>query len=80
MKSDSNLRPRARQNVIFEHGYLLAKLGRNRVTLVVDNSAGEIETPNDISGIVYNSRDSFQLSLVKELKDAGFSVSADALI
>ena len=41
---------RARQNVVFEHGYLIAKLGRKNVcALVRDN----IEVPNDISGIVY---------------------------
>ena len=41
---------RARQNVIFEHGYLIGKLGRNRVCALVKD---EIETPNDISGVVY---------------------------
>ncbi len=43
-------RNRARQNVIFEHGYLIAKLGRERVCALV---ISDIETPGDISGIVY---------------------------
>ena len=41
---------RARQNVVFEHGYLIGKLGRNNVCALVK---GDIELPNDISGIVY---------------------------
>lgn len=32
---------RARQNVVFEHGYLIAKFGREKVTAIVK---GEIET------------------------------------
>jgi len=43
-------RNRARQNVVFEHGYLMARIGRNNVCALVK---GEIETPSDISGIVY---------------------------
>ena len=45
---------RARQNVVFEHGYLMAKLGRKNVCALVK---GEIETPNDISGVVYVALD-----------------------
>lgn len=41
---------RARQNVVFEHGYLIGKLKRERVMAIVK---GELETPNDISGVVY---------------------------
>jgi hypothetical protein len=43
---------RCRQNVIFEMGYFLAKLGRKggRVILLYK---GEIELPSDISGLVY---------------------------
>lgn len=44
------LNARARQNVVLEHGYLMAKLGRRRVAALVK---GRIETPNDISGVVY---------------------------
>jgi predicted nucleotide-binding protein len=43
---------RCRQNVIFEMGYFLAKLGRKggRVILLYK---GEIELPSDISGLIY---------------------------
>ncbi|UPW19572.1 nucleotide-binding protein [Agarivorans sp. TSD2052] len=68
-------RDRARQNVVFEHGYLMAKLGRENVCSLVKPG---IETPNDISGVVYVELDSFgawKNSVVKELKACGYSIS-----
>jgi predicted nucleotide-binding protein len=65
---------RARQNVVFEHGYLMAKLGRKNVCALVK---GEIETPNDISGVVYVPLDSlgaWKLEVNKELKVCGYKV------
>ena len=59
---------RARQNVVFEHGYLIGKLGRNNVCALIK---GDIELPNDISGIVYiqlDSNGSWKIPLAKELK------------
>lgn len=63
-----NLRSRARQNVVFEHGYLIAKLGRMRVMAFVK---GDIETPTDISGVLYVNLDPnsvWKSELTKELK------------
>lgn len=65
---------RARQNVVFEHGYLMAKLGRENVCALVK---GEIETPNDISGVVYVGLDdpgAWKIEINKELKVCGYSV------
>lgn len=79
-KSDATPHPRARQNVVFEHGYFLGHLGRSKVSAFVK---GEIETPNDISGVVYTSLDdagAWKMSLLKELKAAGYSVNVDSLI
>lgn len=53
-KDEKDEHPRARQNVVFEHGYLIAKLGRSRVTALVK---GKVETPGDISGVVYTNMD-----------------------
>lgn len=67
---------RARQNVVFEHGYLMAKLGRENVCALVQ---GDIETPNDISGVVYVTLDSsgaWKLEVLKELKACGYVVAA----
>ncbi len=65
---------RARQNVVFEHGYLMAKLGRENVCALVK---GEIETPNDISGVVYVGLDQFggwKTEVSKELKACGYTI------
>ncbi|WP_137842749.1 nucleotide-binding protein [Bacillus sp. 2SH] len=78
-KNDNELQIRARQNVVFEHGYLIAKLGRSNVcALVKDN----IEKPNDISGVVYVNYDSgtgWHNELFKELKNAGYDLDANKL-
>ena len=65
---------RARQNVVFEHGYLIAKLSRQRVAALVK---GSVETPNDISGVVYVSMDAagtWKEELDTELRSAGYSI------
>jgi len=66
---------RARQNVVFEHGYLIAKLSRSRVTALVK---GNVETPNDISGVVYVGMDAagnWESELDTELKDCGYTIN-----
>lgn len=78
--ADSEPQPRARQNVVFEHGYFLGRLGRSKVSAF---KKGDIETPNDISGVLYTPLDdsgAWKMSLLKELKAAGYSVNSDALL
>ncbi len=73
-RGELNSRYRARQNVVFEHGYLIARLGRKRVAAMVK---GHVETPNDISGVVYVSMDdggSWKDTIRLELKQAGYNV------
>lgn len=74
------LKARARQNVIFEHGYFIGRLGRPRVSaLLVDG----VEAPNDISGVVYidlDLRGAWKIDLAKELKEAGYTVEPSALM
>lgn len=55
-KNEVELRSRARQNVVFEHGYLSAKLGREKVVALVEDG---VEQPSDITGIVYISIDEY---------------------
>lgn len=65
-------RYRARQNVVFEHGYLIGKLGRSRVSAIVKD---DVETPNDISGVVYVNMDqseNWKVELQTELRGAGY--------
>lgn len=76
-ENDVPARFRARQNVVFEHGYLMAKIGRQNVCALVK---GEIETPSDISGVVYTPLDAFggwKNELMKELKACGYMIDTD---
>jgi predicted nucleotide-binding protein len=69
-----NYKWRARQNVVFEHGYLISKLSRSRVTALVK---GNVETPNDISGVIYIAMDAagnWRDELDAELRNAGYSI------
>lgn len=69
-------RDRARQNVVFEHGYLMGKLGRENVCAL---KKGNIETPNDISGVVYVDLDAFggwKAEVSKELRACGYTLSS----
>lgn len=68
------LQGRARQNVVFEHGYLIGRLGRKKVCAFVK---GEVEIPNDISGLLYITMDdpgAWKASLVRELQGIGYDV------
>ena len=63
---------RARQNVVFEHGYLMAKLGHDKVAAIVKD---DVEKPNDISGLVYinfDENEAWKKELITELKNAGY--------
>ena len=71
--------PRARQNVVFEHGYFIGKLGRENVTAIVK---GDIETPNDISGVVYEVFDNggaWKYKLAREMKVAGCDIDMNKI-
>ena len=66
--------PRARQNVVFEHGFLIGRIGRRNVSALVK---GDLETPNDISGIVYvtmDDADAWHIQIAKELKSSGYDI------
>lgn len=75
----SNLKNRARQNVVFEHGFLIGKLGRSHVCSLVK---GEVEVPNDISGVVYTSMDAsnWQIELAKEMRESGYEIDMNRVI
>ncbi len=75
-----NLRLRARQNVVFEHGFLIGKIGRKNVVALVK---GDVEKPNDISGVVYESMDisgAWMYSIAREMKISGYDVDTNKLI
>lgn len=76
---ENHLKPRARQNVVFEHGFLIGKIGRKNVAALVKDT---VETPNDISGVVYitmGPEGSWELQLAKELKNSGYNIDLNDL-
>jgi predicted nucleotide-binding protein len=75
--SAGTLRKRARQNVVFEHGYLMAKLGRDRVVPLVES---QVELPSDISGVVYVSGTSWKLDVAREMAAADYEIEVSKII
>ena len=78
-KNDNSKRHRARQNVVFEMGFFMGKLGRDRVFLLLDN---DVEKPGDLDGIIYHptNNETWKYDLVKELKSSGYNVDANKLL
>ena len=58
----------------------MGKIGRKNVCALVK---GNIETPNDISGVVYENMDiggAWKLSIAKELKAAGYQIDINNIL
>ena len=71
------MQSRARQNVVFEMGYFMALLGRERVMLLLQPG---VEEPSDLKGVVYTPLDkdcAWKYSLIKEMKACGYNVDAN---
>jgi len=77
VKDKKDYKPRARQNVVFEHGWLIGALGRNKVIQVVTDHS--IELPNDISGVVYLSDKGWELDFMNEISVMGYDVDYNLL-
>jgi predicted nucleotide-binding protein len=78
----SKARPRARQNVVFELGFFLGKLGRERV-VALHKPAPDFEMPSDYGGVLYKAFDdagAWKYELAKELKANSYAVDANNLI
>jgi predicted nucleotide-binding protein len=65
-KNDKELQKRARQNVIFETGYFIGRLGRDKVIILYESG---VEKPSDYDGVVYIAlSDNWKYELIKEIK------------
>lgn len=58
---------RARPNVIFEFGYFVGKLGRNRVCCLY---TGDVDIPSDLNGLVYKEYN-------KNIKEVAWDIQKD---
>lgn len=71
-----HLLPRARQNVVWEWGYLVARLGRQNVICLYKSG---VETPSDLHGLVtiHISEDVREKAeeIKRELKAAGYQIA-----
>jgi predicted nucleotide-binding protein len=76
----TDLRPRARQNVILELGYFMGRLGRTRVCALYK---GGVELPSDFQGVVYIEFDpagAWRTKLAQELLGAKITIKLEGLI
>ncbi|GMK49140.1 hypothetical protein PghCCS26_62700 [Paenibacillus glycanilyticus] len=77
--SPDSAKYRARQNVVFEWGYFMAKLGRKNVIALLK---GDVELLSDIQGILYtpmDDNDAWKYKIAKEMKAAGFDIDMNRI-
>lgn len=80
--TSDTLMPRARQNVVFEHGLFAGYLSPERVCAIV---RGSVEIPSDLSGVIYkhvpdgSSLTSIALDIARELRAAGYILDMNKL-
>ncbi len=75
----SELRPRARQNVVFELGLFIGVLGRDRVRVL---RVGDVEEVSDISGVIairMDGESGWATKLAKEMQLQGLPVDFEKL-
>lgn len=80
LKDTEHFNPRARQNVVFELGFFLAKLGSAKVCALV---AGEVEKPSDfeaVTYVAYGPQTNWKTELARELHHAGIHFDAAKLL
>lgn len=68
-------KPRARQNVVFETGLCIGKLGRERIVVIAENG---IELPSDMQGVVYINNN-WEVKMLKELECMGFKIDLNKM-
>lgn len=71
---------RARQNVIFELGFFIGKLGRERVCALYEEG---VEIPSDYQGVAFvpiDIRQAWHFELVKEMKASGLPIDLNMVL
>ena len=70
-KDEKRGKPRARQNVVFEAGYFMGKLGRDHIIIIADKA---VELPSDLNGILYTDKESWKHDVLAELEEMGYDI------
>ncbi len=71
---DEEPKSRARQNVIFELGYFIAKLKKEKVFVLIKD---DIDKPSNYDGIIYipfDNHNGWKLNIAKEIKTIGIDI------
>jgi predicted nucleotide-binding protein len=79
-KDDSKEEKRPRQNVIFEAGYFMGKLGRKHTIILAENG---LNIQSDLQGYIYIPLDEHQrwhFEVARELKVLGFTIDMNKLV
>lgn len=78
-KSEDAYKSRVRQNVVLELGMFLAKLGREKVVILLKNTEN-FEKPSDIHGLIYipfkDKVEEVTTSLIRELTRQGYNIDS----
>ena len=81
-KEEEMYKYRVRQNVVLELGLFLAKLGRDKVAVLLKECTN-FERPSDIQGLVYipfqNKVDEVSVSLIRELSRQGINIDSSRI-
>lgn len=81
-KSEDAYKSRVRQNVVLELGMFLAKLGREKVAILLKEDI-EFEKPSDIHGLIYipfeKKVDEVALNLIRELSNQGYNIDSSRI-
>lgn len=72
---ETNYHKRARENVVFETGLFIGKLGRNRIVIIREK---EVDLLSDLQGVVYLN-ENWKFDMLKELKNMGFNIDMNKL-
>ncbi len=75
-KGQADEKRRARQNVVFEAGYFMGRLGRDHIVILADKG---VEMPSDLSGVVHTDTANWKIDLLKELRAMGYTVDFNKL-
>lgn len=75
-KDASEDKLRARQNVVFEAGYFMGKLGRGNVIIVADK---DLELPSDMQGVVYTDAGNWKTEVLQGLDKIGYTIDFNKL-
>lgn len=78
-KEEVDLKPRARQNVVFEHGFMCAHLGRSHVCALLEEG---VEQPGDLKGVIYKPLDAagaWKNLIADEMKAVGLEVDKNKI-